>query len=218
MFICNVVCVLVWMKCVYLNKMLEQFIDFLTFVLRLYFFSSYCLTFVATKYFMMLPVFQYKFLPVAVLPALMIYVGLLGGASYVNIFYQLLHDSKYPEKDRELCINIAALFITFGKHNNKSASYQLVVKQKFSCGTLIILFWKLRFGSFNPFIWKILTIPYDSPFKYIFFDGLGIWLLGYRIKLSCLYLPQGNYRGSSWWLWSTNEYTCIFLLWSKVHF
>jgi len=101
---------------------------------------------------MILPVFQYKFLPVAVLPALMIYVGLLGGASYVNIFYQLLHDSKYPEKDRELCINIAALFITFGKHNDKSTSYQLVIKQKFSCGTLIILFLKLPFGSFNPFI------------------------------------------------------------------
>ena len=129
--------------------MLEQIIDFLTFVLRLYFFCSYCLTFVATKYFMMLPVFQYKFLPVAVLPALMIYVGLLGGASYVNIFYQLLHDSKYPEKDRELCINIAALFITFGKHNDKSTSYQLVVKQKFSCGTLIILFLKLPFSSSN---------------------------------------------------------------------
>lgn len=45
----------------------------------------------------------------------MIYVGLLGGASYVNIFYILLNDDKYPEKDRELCINIAALFITVGK-------------------------------------------------------------------------------------------------------
>ena len=46
----------------------------------------------------------------------MIYVGLLGGASYVNIFYILLNNSKYPEKDRELCINIAALFITVGKY------------------------------------------------------------------------------------------------------
>ena len=64
-----------------------------------------------------------------ILPALMIYVGLLGGASYVNIFYLLLHDSKYPEKDRELCINIAALFITFGKfisiyqHERKKESF-----------------------------------------------------------------------------------------------
>ncbi|XP_060607372.1 battenin-like isoform X4 [Ruditapes philippinarum] len=56
---------------------------------------------------------HFKFLPVHILPALMIYVGLLGGASYVNIFYILLHDDKY-NIDRELCINIAALFITFG--------------------------------------------------------------------------------------------------------
>lgn len=57
---------------------------------------------------------HYKFIPVTILPALMIYVGLLGGASYVNIFYLLLHDTKYSDKDRELCINITALFITFG--------------------------------------------------------------------------------------------------------
>lgn len=55
-----------------------------------------------------------KFIPVYLLPILMIYVGLLGGASYVNIFYILLNDNKYPETDRELCINIAALFITVG--------------------------------------------------------------------------------------------------------
>ncbi|KAK6192600.1 hypothetical protein SNE40_004044 [Patella caerulea] len=57
---------------------------------------------------------HWKFLPVSVLPALMIFVGLLGGASYVNIFYQLLHSGKYPTADRELCINITALFITLG--------------------------------------------------------------------------------------------------------
>ncbi|XP_052212437.1 battenin-like isoform X3 [Dreissena polymorpha] len=57
---------------------------------------------------------HYKFLPVWSLPALMIYVGLLGGASYVNIFYWLLNDPKYPDQDRELCINIAAIFITVG--------------------------------------------------------------------------------------------------------
>lgn len=57
---------------------------------------------------------HYKFLPTSILPTLMIYVGLLGGASYVNIFYLLLNDVKYPQKDRELCINIAAIFITIG--------------------------------------------------------------------------------------------------------
>ncbi|XP_005106996.1 battenin [Aplysia californica] len=57
---------------------------------------------------------HYKFLPVAVLPALMVYVGLLGGASYVNIFYSLLHDDVYPKEDRELCVNLTGLFITLG--------------------------------------------------------------------------------------------------------
>lgn len=57
---------------------------------------------------------HYKFIPTAILPALMVYVGLLGGASYVNIFYCLLHDEKYPEKDKEFCINIVAIFITLG--------------------------------------------------------------------------------------------------------
>lgn len=57
---------------------------------------------------------HYKFIPVYLLPALMIYVGLLGGASYVNIFYLLLHEDKFPEEDREFCINIVSLFITGG--------------------------------------------------------------------------------------------------------
>lgn len=57
---------------------------------------------------------HYKFMPTSILPAVMIYVGLLGGASYVNIFYRLLHDDIYPDKDRELCINIVAIFITLG--------------------------------------------------------------------------------------------------------
>ncbi|XP_033752569.1 battenin-like [Pecten maximus] len=57
---------------------------------------------------------HYKFMPTSILPVVMIYVGLLGGASYVNIFYRLLHDDTYPDKDRELCINIVAIFITLG--------------------------------------------------------------------------------------------------------
>lgn len=57
---------------------------------------------------------HFKFIPVYLLPALMIYVGLLGGASYVNIFYLLLNDEKYPDEDRELCINITALFVNLG--------------------------------------------------------------------------------------------------------
>ncbi|XP_013403348.1 battenin-like [Lingula anatina] len=57
---------------------------------------------------------HFKVIPEYLLPAYMIYVGLLGGASYVNIFYLLLHDGKYPDEDREICINIAGLFVTLG--------------------------------------------------------------------------------------------------------
>ncbi|KAH3744853.1 Succinyl-diaminopimelate desuccinylase [Pelomyxa schiedti] len=45
---------------------------------------------------------------------LMIYCGLLGGAMYVNVFYLILHDAKYPDKDRELCANITIFAQTIG--------------------------------------------------------------------------------------------------------
>jgi battenin len=45
---------------------------------------------------------------------MMVFVGLLGGAAYVNIFYQLLHTPRIPEKDREFCINITALANNLG--------------------------------------------------------------------------------------------------------
>lgn len=44
----------------------------------------------------------------------MFYVGLLGGSSYVNVFYLVLHDDKIPIKDREYCVNISAFANTFG--------------------------------------------------------------------------------------------------------
>ncbi|XP_065178700.1 battenin-like isoform X2 [Sycon ciliatum] len=54
------------------------------------------------------------FMPVAVLPAYMIFVGLLGGASYVNTFNLLRSDTNIADGDRELCINIAGLTISLG--------------------------------------------------------------------------------------------------------
>jgi len=45
---------------------------------------------------------------------LMLYCGLLGGAMYVNVFYIVLHDEKYPNEDRELCVNITAFAQTLG--------------------------------------------------------------------------------------------------------
>lgn len=57
---------------------------------------------------------KFKFINVWVQFVLMVYVGLLGGASYVNVFYRLLHDDDIPEEDRELCINLAAIVTTAG--------------------------------------------------------------------------------------------------------
>ena len=36
------------------------------------------------------------------------------GASYVNIFYLLRTDSRFPEADRRLCINLTQISITLG--------------------------------------------------------------------------------------------------------
>ena len=37
------------------------------------------------------------------------------GASYANIFYILRTDWKFPDADREVCINLSALSITIGR-------------------------------------------------------------------------------------------------------
>lgn len=45
---------------------------------------------------------------------LMVVVGLFGGCMYVNTFANLTVDPRIPERDRELCINIVAMWITAG--------------------------------------------------------------------------------------------------------
>ena len=44
----------------------------------------------------------------------MVWVGMLGGAAYVNIFANIVDDKVIPDKDKELSINIVALFINAG--------------------------------------------------------------------------------------------------------
>jgi battenin len=56
----------------------------------------------------------YKFMNVWAQFATMIYVGLLGGASYVNCFFQLLNTRKVSSADRELGTNIASIYVNFG--------------------------------------------------------------------------------------------------------
>ena len=44
----------------------------------------------------------------------MVFVGLLGGAAYVNIFYLIINDQRIMGRDKDLCVNITAMFITLG--------------------------------------------------------------------------------------------------------
>ena len=45
----------------------------------------------------------------------------------------------------------------------------------------------------------------------IIFDDFGIRILGWRIKFSCLYNPQGHYLICTFfWLWSTDGYVIFF--------
>ena len=46
--------------------------------------------------------------------AAMVFVGLLGGASYVNTWYQLMRDPEIGDEDRELVVNIVAIAVTVG--------------------------------------------------------------------------------------------------------
>ena len=46
-----------------------------------------------------------------------------------------------------------------------------------------------------------MTVPLN-----IIFDDFSMWLLGYRVEFSCLYIPLGHYFISTLWLWSTDEY------------
>ena len=44
----------------------------------------------------------------------MFYVGVVGGFSYVNGFYLVLHDEKIPTKDREFCMSLTSFSGSFG--------------------------------------------------------------------------------------------------------
>jgi battenin len=45
---------------------------------------------------------------------LMVFVGLLGGAMYVNVMYDILVDKTIPNRDREFCINLASISVNIG--------------------------------------------------------------------------------------------------------
>jgi len=50
----------------------------------------------------------------------------------------------------------------------------------------------------------------------ISFDDFTTWWQGYRIEFSCLYIPQGHHFINSLWLWSTDEYICLYMSHSRT--
>jgi len=59
----------------------------------------------------------------------MVQVGLLGGASYVNTFYLLLHSESIKPNEKELAVNLTALHITVGI--TLAAAFSLLMKNTF---------------------------------------------------------------------------------------
>ena len=74
----------------------------------------------------------------------MFFVGLNDGAMYyllmywclnfvryVNVFYLLLHEPRFPDQDRELCINITNFAPSIGKTRNLGQSEEVTGLFKF---------------------------------------------------------------------------------------
>lgn len=56
----------------------------------------------------------YKWLPTSLQLPVMIWVGLMGGASYVNCYYLLLENDSLPKRLKELATNTASFFVDTG--------------------------------------------------------------------------------------------------------
>lgn len=63
---------------------------------------------------------------IGVLFMLMIWVGLMGGASYVNVLYQVLESEKIEKKDKEISINVIGMMNTTGVLSASLVSLLLV--------------------------------------------------------------------------------------------
>jgi hypothetical protein len=57
---------------------------------------------------------QRHFLPLSAQFAHMWFVGLLGGAMYVNTFYSVMADHNIASEDKEMCVNLLSLFVNVG--------------------------------------------------------------------------------------------------------
>ena len=102
--------------------------------------------------------------------------------------------------------------INFIQKYFKKLAYIYNTNKRFSWRNLCWVWAKLRHNiSFPTFKLSACTKCFMAPPLYISFDKFGIWLLGYRIEFSCLYIPQWHSFISTLWLWSTDEYLLFFL-------
>lgn len=57
---------------------------------------------------------EYRFLPLWAQFPLMVFVGLLGGAMYVNVFALMVDDASIPKEDKEFGINVVGIWNNVG--------------------------------------------------------------------------------------------------------
>ena len=97
---------------------------------------------------------------------------------------------------------------SFQSKQRSRASFRIVI-----CLINAVFRWKEK-ATQHLFSYFQIAPKYSTYFKThplsIIFDGFGIWLLGYRIQLSCLYIPQWHNCISTLWLWSIDEYVFYF--------
>ncbi len=72
---------------------------------------------------------EWKLVPFLLQIPAMVFVGLLGGAMYVNVLFNILSDKKIPDDLRELGINITTMFVTLGI--TASSVYDLAIDKTF---------------------------------------------------------------------------------------
>jgi len=53
-------------------------------------------------------------MPMGGLIPIMLWVGFMGGAAYVNVMYLVVNSDKLPKKKKELAVNIVSIFNDIG--------------------------------------------------------------------------------------------------------
>ena len=123
---------------------------------------------------------------------------------------------RQPNKKNNLKVALSFPINKFHK-NNILRNYHTYIMINASNKGICVEFWRKNNTALVYLLSncrQVLKSYKTNPLNIIFND-FSIWLLGYRTKFSCLYLPKGYNFISTVWLWSTHEYV-IFWFWAKV--